>query len=526
MNKLSRQQKQNLLFGLLIDPVLYIIISFFFLIVGVSMINRISLYNALFRIIFGYAFVLALRLVLLVYNQNWIKFSLYGLVRISIAELIPCFVQYAVQYLIPVNHVSFITLLTISLLDLFMVIASRFIYYAIHHGKKGNSKLLLSSPTTYEEELQYVQEAFDKNWVAPLGFNCDGFEEEMVEYLDEDVNAFATMSGTGAIHLAVKLANVKPGDPVLCSDLTFAATVNPVVYEGAKPVFIDSEYDTWNMDPRALEKAFEKYPNAKVVVLVHLYGTPAKMDEIIDICKKHNAVLIEDAAEALGATYKGQHCGTFGKYNVLSFNGNKIITTSGGGMLLTQDKKDRDKAMFWATQSRENAPWYEHEEVGYNYRMSNVIAGIGRGQLKHLESHKRNKEVIYSRYKEGLKDLPVDMNPYLKETNPNFWLSCLTIKPKFLTECNRTETTFEYKHVDGKCCPDELATILKENNIETRPIWKPMHMQPIFKDNDFISVSDKPVSEDIFARGICLPSDIKMDVEQQERVISIIKTCF
>lgn len=526
MNKLSGIKRQNLIFGLIIDPIIYIVISYVFLIRGVSMFIRVSFYNAISHMILGYLVLTVLRLLLFVYNQNWRKFPLLGLIRIGISEILPVFIVYYAQYYISGKHVAFLTLLVIAMSDLIGVVASRFIYYAYYHKKINSNRLLLSSPTTHEEEMQYVQEAFDKNWVAPLGFNCDGFENEMVDYLGEDMHGFATMSGTGAIHLAVKLAGIKKGDVVLCSDLTFAATVNPVCYEGATPVFIDSEYDTWNMDPKALEKAFEKYPNAKVVVLVHLYGTPAKMDEIIKICKKHNAVIIEDAAEALGATYHNQHCGTFGRYNVLSFNGNKIITTSGGGMLLTKEEKDRNKALFWATQSRENAPWYEHEELGYNYRMSNVIAGIGRGQLKHLEDHKHSKEVIYNRYKESLKDVPVDMNPYLENTKPNFWLSCLLIKKEYLSKCIRTNTTFSYTHEDGKCCPDELATILKENNIETRPVWKPMHMQPIFKDNDFIYVNDKPVSEDLFERGICLPSDIKMSAEQQEKVTDIIKSCF
>ena len=390
--------------------------------------------------------------------------------------------------------------------------------------KLSVDKLLLSSPTMHAEEQGYIKEAFDRNWVAPLGFNCDGFEDEMVKYLNEDVHTFATVSGTSAIHLAIKLAKVKPGEHVLCSDLTFAATVNPTMYEGAVPVFVDSEYDTWNMDPQCLEKAFEKYPEARVVVLVHLYGTPAKLDEILAICKKHNAILVEDAAEALSATYKDKKCGTFGEYGILSFNGNKIITTSGGGMLVTQEKADRDKALFWSTQARENAPWYQHEELGYNFRMSNVVAGIGRGQLLHLDEHRDLKEKIYRRYEEGLKDLPIKMNPYLKESKPNFWLSCLLVNPEAMCKAERTATTYTYSHESGKSCPDEIAELLKANNIETRPIWKPMHMQPIYKDNDFITINK--VDEDIFARGICLPSDIKMKPEDQDVVIDIIKIAF
>lgn len=373
-------------------------------------------------------------------------------------------------------------------------------------------RILLSTPTVHGEEMQYIQEAFERNWVAPLGFNCDGFEEEMCQYLnkgnDNRYHALALTSGTSSLHLAVKLAGVKPGDIVLCSDMTFAATVNPISYEGGIQVFVDSERDSWNMDPKALEKAFEKYPQARVVMLVHLYGTPAKMDEIIEICERHNAVLIEDAAEALSATYHGKKCGTFGKYNVLSFNGNKIITTSGGGMLVTRDAADREKALFWATQAKENEYWYQHEEIGYNYRMSNVVAGIGRGQLGHLEEHRRAKKKIYNRYKEGLKGLPVTMNPFLENTEPNFWLSCILID----------------KGCDVN--PIDMLEQLGTANIETRPIWKPMHMQPVFAGRDFISVSDELVDEDVFARGLCLPSDIKMTEEEQDYVIENIRKCF
>ena len=374
-----------------------------------------------------------------------------------------------------------------------------------------NEKIVLSTPTMHGDEMKFVQEAFDKNWIAPLGFNCDNFEKETSEYLTEgkeECHALSMVSGTSALHLAIKLAGVKRGDIVLCSDMTFAATVNPVSYEGGVQVFVDEEEDTWNMDPKALEKAFIKYPQAKVVVLAHLYGTPAKMDEILDICNKHGAILIEDAAEALSATYKDRKCGLFGKYNAISFNGNKIITSSGGGMLLTDSKQARDKAFFWATQAREQAPWYQHKEIGYNYRMSNVVAGIGRGQLLHIEEHRDKKEKIYRRYEQGLKDLPVKMNPYLDYTKPNFWLSCLTIN----------------KGVDKN--PMDLMNALAKENIETRPIWKPMHMQPVFSNNDFISVKEKSVGEDIFARGLCLPSDIKMTDEQQDFVIEQIKKFF
>lgn len=373
-------------------------------------------------------------------------------------------------------------------------------------------RIPLSTPTMHSEELDFVHEAFQKNWIAPLGFNCDNFETEMSDYLctglTENYSALSLCSGTAALHLAMKLAGLKPNDVVLCSDMTFAATVNPVSYEGGKQVFIDSERETWNMDPEALEKAFQKYPHAKIVVLAHLYGVPSKMDEILAICKKHNAILIEDAAEALSATYHGRKCGTFGKYNAISFNGNKIITTSGGGMLITENEKDREKAFFWSTQSREKAPWYQHEEIGYNYRMSNVVAGIGRGQLLHLDEHRDLKEKIYRRYEEGLKDLPITMNPYVEDTVPNFWLSCMTIDKG----CN----------VD----PMEVMKKLDEKNIETRPIWKPMHMQPVFKECDFIYTEDTPVNEDIFKRGLCLPSDIKMTEEEQNYVIESIKSCF
>ncbi len=370
--------------------------------------------------------------------------------------------------------------------------------------------ILLSSPTTHGEELHFIQKAFDENWVAPLGFNCDGFEEEIVQYLDDPSSAYAVslVSGTAALHMAVKAAGIQRGDIVLCSDLTFSASINPIVYEGGIPVLVDSERDTWNMDPAALEKAFEKYPQAKAVVMVQLYGVPAKMDELLAICKKHGAVLIEDAAEALGSTYHDRKCGTFGDYNVLSFNGNKIITTSGGGMLLTGNQAKRDKVYFWSTQSRENEYWYEHKEIGYNYRMSNICAGIGRGQLLHIEEHKAAKEAIYRRYKEGLSDIPVCMNPYDENTSPNFWLSCLTIDPS----C--------------KVNPITILETLRAMDIETRPLWKPMHLQPVFADCDLVTVEEEAVSSDLFRRGLCLPSDIKMTVEEQQRVIDAIKSCF
>ncbi len=370
-------------------------------------------------------------------------------------------------------------------------------------------KILLSSPTMHGEEMAFVQEAFEKNWIAPLGFNVDNFEREIAEYLTKEaLYPLALCAGTAALHLAVKLAGVKRGDIVLCSDMTFAATVNPVSYEGGVQVFVDSEKETWNMSPEALEKAFQKYPQAKVVMLAHLYGTPAKVDEILAVCKKYGAILIEDAAESLSATYKGKQTGTFGDYGVVSFNGNKIITTSGGGMLLCHDKAARDKAFFWATQARENAPWYQHEEIGYNYRMSNVVAGIGRGQLLHLDEHRERKEKIYRRYEAAFRDLPVSMNPYLQESKPNFWLSCLLIE-------------------EGcKIKPMDVLEKLAKNGVEGRPIWKPMSMQPVFKGHDFIKVEEKAVGEEVFTRGLCLPSDIKMTEEEQDFVISIVKSCF
>ena len=369
-------------------------------------------------------------------------------------------------------------------------------------------RIPLATPTMHDEEMGFVREAFEKNWIAPLGFNCDNFETELAHYLGQEQHALSLCSGTAALHLAVKLAGVKRGDIVLCSDMTFAATVNPVSYEGGVQVFIDSEYETWNMDPAALERAFEKYPQAKVVMLAHLYGTPAKMDEIQEICRRHDAAVIEDAAEALSATYHGRQCGTFGRYGVVSFNGNKIITTSGGGMLLTDTPEARNKAFFWATQARESFPWYQHEEIGYNYRMSNVVAGIGRGQLLHLEEHREGKTAIYRRYQEAFRDLPVTMNPYLDNTVPNFWLSCMLIDE------------------NCKVKPMELMKVLAEHNIEARPIWKPMHMQPAFAGYDFITAGEKAVNEDIFERGLCLPSDIKMTEEEQDYVIEIIRNCF
>lgn len=388
--------------------------------------------------------------------------------------------------------------------------------------KPFDKKIWLASPTMHGEEQKYVKEAFDTNWVSTVGANLEHLEKSVRDYVGCKASV-ALSAGTAALHLAVKLAGVKPGDKVFCTDMTFDATVNPVTYEGGEQIFIDSEYDTWNMDPKALERAFQKYPDVKVVVLAHLYGTPSQMDEILDICKAHNAILIEDAAESLSATYKGKQTGSFGKFNVVSFNGNKIITTSGGGMLLTDDEKAAEKARKWSTQARDAAPWYQHTELGYNYRMSNVLAGIGRGQMLHLEEHKARKKEIYECYRKGLAGLPVQMNPYLSDTEPNFWLSCLLVDGDAMTEQIRSDHDSRYTKESGKSCPDEIREVLASYNIETRPIWKPMHLQPIYADHDFITAEDGVCAdEDIFNRGLCLPSDIKMTVEEQDAVIEII----
>ena len=392
--------------------------------------------------------------------------------------------------------------------------------------KPFEKKIWLASPTMHGEEQEYVKEAFDTNWVSTVGANLEQLEKSVRDYVGCKASV-ALSAGTAALHLAVKLAGVKPGDKVFCTDMTFDATVNPVTYEGGEQIYIDSEYDTWNMDPKALERAFQKYPDVKVVVLAHLYGTPSKMDEILDICNAHNAILIEDAAESLSATYKGKQTGSFGKFNVVSFNGNKIITTSGGGMLLTDDEEAAEKARKWSTQARDDAPWYQHTELGYNYRMSNVLAGIGRGQMLHLEEHKARKKEIYERYRKGLAGLPVQMNPYLADTEPNFWLSCLLVDKDAMTEQIRSDYDSRYTKEPGKSCPDEIREVLASYNIETRPIWKPMHLQPIYADHDFITAADGVcVDEDIFNRGLCLPSDIKMTVEEQDAVIEIIRGLF
>lgn len=403
------------------------------------------------------------------------------------------------------------------------------------------SKVWLSSPTMHGEELKYITEAYETNWMSTVGANINEIERIVCEKLGCGY-AVALSAGTASLHMAVKLAGVKPGDKVFCADMTFDATVNPVVYEGGVPVFIDTEYETWNMDPDALEKAFTLYPEVKVVVIAHLYGVPGKIDDIKAICNKHGAILIEDAAESMGAIYKGRQTGTFGDYNCISFNGNKIITGSSGGMLLTDDEDAANKVRKWSTQSRENAPWYQHEELGYNYRMSNVIAGVVRGQLPYLEEHIAQKKAIYMRYREGFKDLPVTMNPYDAENSePNFWLSCMLIEKEAMCRQVRGEKEALYISEPGKTCPTEILETLVKYNAEGRPIWKPMHMQPIYRMNGFVTrdgngrarsnayvngESAVDVGADIFERGLCLPSDNKMTIEEQKTIIKMVQRCF
>ena len=414
------------------------------------------------------------------------------------------------------------------------------------------SRLWLSSPTMHGDEQRWVDDAIRTNWVSTVGANINEVEKLLAAYIGVRY-AVALSAGTAALHLAMKLAGERlcgqphaghgalAGRRVFVSDTTFAATVNPVAYEGGEPVFIDTEYDTWNMDPCALEKAFELYPDTRLVVLAHLYGTPAKMDEIRATCKAHSALIVEDAAESLGATYKGQQTGTLGDYNCISFNGNKIITGSSGGMFLTDSKEDADKVRKWSTQSREAAPWYQHEELGYNYRMSNIIAGVVRGQIPYLDEHIAQKKAIYERYREGLRDLPVSMNPYDEENSvPNFWLSCLLINPEAMCPQVRSDSEALYIHESGKSCPTEILEALAAFNAEGRPIWKPMHLQPIYRSHPFITASGNgragtnayipgasaDIGADIFNRGLCLPSDNKMTPSDQDKVIEIIRRCF
>lgn len=418
--------------------------------------------------------------------------------------------------------------------------------------KPFEEKIWLSSPTMHGEEIEYVNEAYTTNWMSTVGKNINNVEAMVAEKVGCKYSV-ALASGTAALHLCVKLAGEKlygipkagegtlRGHKVFCSDVTFSATVNPICYEGGEPVFIDTEYDTWNMDPAALEKAFEIYPDVRLVVLVHLYGVPGKIDEIKAICAKHNALLLEDAAESFGASYKGVQTGKFGDYSAISFNGNKIITGSSGGMFLTESLADAEKVRKWSTQSREAASWYQHEEIGYNYRMSNVIAGVVRGQIPYLEEHISQKKAIYERYKEGFKDLPVKMNPFdVENSEPNYWLSCIIIDKEAMCRQVRSDSDALYISEDGKSCPTEILEAISALNAEGRPVWKPMHSQPIFRRNDFITAlgsgraktnayidgNFSDVGTDIFERGLCLPSDNKMTPEQQDVIIAVVRNCF
>ncbi len=414
-------------------------------------------------------------------------------------------------------------------------------------------KVWLASPTMHGDEQHWVDDAIQKNWVSTVGANINEVERICAEKIDRKY-AVALSAGTAALHLALKLAGERvygqpkvghgtlEGHKVFCSDVTFDATVNPVAYEGGEAVFIDTEYDTWNMDPEALKKAFELYPDVKIVVLVHLYGTPAKFDEIRAICNQYGALIVEDAAESFGASYNGIQTGALGDISIISFNGNKIITGSAGGMLLTDVEEEANKARKWSTQSREDASWYQHEELGYNYRMSNIVAGVVRGQLPYLEEHIAQKKAIYERYKEGLKDLPVTLNPFDEnKSKPNYWLSCLIIDKDAMCKQVRGEKDALYISEKGKSCPTEILEAIAAINAEGRPVWKPMHMQPIYRMHSFVTANGNgrarsnayinetgmiDVGDDIFERGLCLPSDNKMTDEQQNVVIEIICRCF
>ena len=417
-------------------------------------------------------------------------------------------------------------------------------------------KVLLASPTVHDDERKWVEQAFDTGWVTTAGENINTIEKEFADYMGVK-HAVALSSGTAALHLATKLAGEKlygqakpnagtlAGKKVFCSDLTFDASINPVAYEDGEAVFIDTEADTWNMDPVALEKAFEIYPDVRLIVLAHLYGTPGKVEEIRKIADKYGALIVEDAAESLGAKYKlgDKWCetGSLGDYNCISFNGNKIITGSSGGMFFTNSKDDADKVRKWSTQSREAAPWYQHEEIGYNYRMSNIIAGIIRAQFTHLAEHIEQKKAIYERYAKGFADLPVHMNPIDTDKSiPNYWLSCITVDKEGMAGQIRGESDYMYRSEKGKSSPQEILDALTTFGAEGRPIWKPMHMQPIYRTSPFITVegngrgktnayiagSGIDVGADIFNRGLCLPSDNKMTAEDQEIVIEIVKRCF
>lgn len=413
------------------------------------------------------------------------------------------------------------------------------------------NKVWLSSPTMHGEELKYITEAYDTNWMSTVGKNIDEVEKIAAEKAGV-AYAVGLSSCTAALHLCVKLAGEKlygrpevshgslEGKRVFCSDMTFGATVNPVVYEGGIPVFIDTEEQSWNMDPASLRKAFEIYPEVKLVVAAELYGFPGRIDEIKKICQEKGALLIEDAAEAMGATVNGRPCGTFGDYSAISFNGNKIITGSSGGCLLTNDLEDANKARKWATQAREDASWYQHEEVGYNYRMSNVVAGVVRGQYEYLEKHIEQKKCIYERYVKGFRNLPIKMNPIPLETIPNYWLSAFIIDEEAMCKQVRSDMETVYVPEHGKSCPTEILDAIAYINAEGRPIWKPMHMQPIYRMNDAIGRNGnlrgrtnayivgkiRDVGADIFQRGVCLPSDNKMTCEQQDRIINTVRACF
>ena len=413
------------------------------------------------------------------------------------------------------------------------------------------NKVWLSSPTMHGDELKWVTEAYETNWMSTVGANINEVERQIAEKVGCGY-AVALSAGTASLHLAMKLAGERlyggtetgkgalNGHKVFCSDMTFAATVNPVVYEGGVPVFIDTERDTWNMDPAALEKAFELYPEVKLIVAAHLYGTPGKIDELRAVADAHGALIVEDAAESLGATYKGRQTGTFGDFACISFNGNKIITGSSGGMFLTDSLEDANKVRKWSTQSREAAAWYQHEEIGYNYRMSNVIAGVVRGQYPHLSEHIAGKKAIYERYREGLKGLPVRMNPIIADSVPNYWLSAMIIDADVMCGQVRDDAKALYVPEHGRSCPTEILEAIARINAEGRPIWKPMHMQPMYRAHPFVTRKGSgraqtnayiagtvfDIGADIFARGLCLPSDNKMTAEQQDKIIEVIKACF
>lgn len=418
--------------------------------------------------------------------------------------------------------------------------------------KRFDRKVWLSSPTMHGDELRYIEEAYNSNWMSTIGENINEVERQIAQIVGCNA-AVALSSGTASLHLSVKLAgeklygtplygrNALEGHRVFCSDMTFNATVNPVVYEGGIPVFIDTERDTWNMDPAALEKAFEIYPEVKLIVVAHLYGTPGKLDELRAIADAHGALIVEDAAESLGSTYKGIETGRFGDCGCLSFNGNKIITGSAGGMFLTDHVEDANKVRKWSTQARENVAWYQHEELGYNYRMSNIVAGVIRGQIPYLQEHITQKKAIYERYAEGLRDLPVTMNPYdEKNSQPNFWLSCMLINEDAMCRQVRNDKQALYRSEPGKSCPTEILEAFAHYNIEGRPMWKPMHSQPIYMNHAFITRNGSgsastnacnpgtsvDMGMDLFNRGLCLPSDNKITPEQQDVIIEIIKNCF